>query len=130
MFFFFAEGLFGGPLFDRFGAKVCSFQPLEEHSLTRIGFYQVRWPPAAAYVLSVMIISICVSYYQFVLTQGVLGGLATSMAMAPCTAATAQYLNKNRGAAIGASIAGSSIWDVVFPIALGKMLSNPRLGFG
>ena len=80
MFFLFAEGLFGGPLFDRFGAKVCSFQPLEEHSLTRIGFYQVRWPPAAAYVLSVMIISICVSYYQFVLTQGVLGGLATSMA--------------------------------------------------
>ena len=42
------------------------------------------------------------------------------MAMAPCTAATAQYLNKNHGAAIGASIAGSSIWDMVFPIALGK----------
>ena len=47
------------------------------------------------------------------------------LAIAPCMTATAQYLNRNRGAAISASIGGK-----VFPIALGKMLPNPRLGFG
>lgn len=74
--------------------------------------------------------SICKSYYQFVLAQGVLGGLATGMTMAPALAATSQYFNKNRGAAIGLAVAGSSIGGVALPIALSQMLYNSNLGFG
>ena len=50
--------------------------------------------------------------------------------MAPCMAATPQYFQKNRGIALGLAVAGSSLGGVIFPIALAKMLSNPRLGFG
>lgn len=76
-----------------------------------------------------MMTSICKSHYQFLLAQGVLGGLALGFTMSPCMAATAQYFNKNRGAAMGISVAGSSLGGVIFPIALGKMLYNTELGF-
>jgi MFS family permease len=52
------------------------------------------------------------------------------LTMAPCMAATGQYFNKNRGAALGLAVAGSSVGGVVFPIALSKMLANEKLGFG
>ena len=49
--------------------------------------------------------------------------------MAACTAAVAQYFKKNLGAAIGVAVGGSSLGCVIFPIALSKMLNNPRLSF-
>lgn len=64
------------------------------------------------------------------LAQGLLGGISMGMVMAPGMAATGQYFNKNRGAAMGLAIAGSSLGGVVWPIALGKMLHNPNLTFG
>lgn len=103
--------LFGGPLFDRFGAKTL-------------------WPPALIYLFSVFMTSLCTKYYQFMLAQGVLGGIAMGMTMAPCMAATGQYFHKNRGAALGLAIGGSSIGGVIFPIALSKLLSHESLGFG
>jgi len=52
------------------------------------------------------------------------------MAMGPCMAATGQYFQKKRGAAMGLAIAGSSLGGIVFPILLSHMLYNPKLGFG
>ena len=74
--------------------------------------------------------SLCNSYYQFMLAQGILGGISMGMSMAPCLAATGQYFQKKRGAAMGVTIAGSSLGGVIFPIALGKMLNSKKLGFG
>lgn len=93
-------------------------------------FPQVIWPPAVVLVFSVMMTSLCKEYYQFMLAQGILGGISMGMTMAPSIASTGQYFNKNRGAAMGIAIAGSSLGGVIFPIALSKMLYNPRLGFG
>jgi predicted MFS family arabinose efflux permease len=45
-------------------------------------------------------------------------------------AATGQYFRVKRAAALGMTVAGSSIGGVIFPIALSKMLSNPNLTFG
>lgn len=50
--------------------------------------------------------------------------------MAPSMAAAGQYFNKNRAAAMGGAVAGSSLGGVVFPIALSRMLNTPSLGFG
>ncbi|KAM3084668.1 hypothetical protein ACMFMG_003129 [Clarireedia jacksonii] len=111
VFFLFSGSAFGGPLFDRFGAKVI-------------------WPAATLYVFSVMMTSICTTYWQFMLAQGVLGGITTGMTMAPGTTAVSQYFDKKRGAAMGIVVAGSSVGGVIFPIALSKMLYNPKLGFG
>ena len=74
--------------------------------------------------------SICKKYYQFILAQGIVGGVANGMVMSPSIAATPQYFDKKRGAAMGIAIAGSSLGGTIFPIALGKMFSNPNLSFG
>ncbi|EDN07412.1 monocarboxylate permease-like protein [Histoplasma capsulatum] len=107
----FSGALVGGPLFDRYGAKVI-------------------WPSAVLYVFSIMLTSIAKEYYQFILAQGVLGGISMGMTMSPSMAATPQYFNKNRGAAMGIAVAGSSVGGVVFPIVLGKLLNSTTIGFG
>lgn len=56
IFSLFAGGLFGGPMFDRFGAKII-------------------WPAVIAYLLGVMMTSICKEYWQFMLAQGILAGM-------------------------------------------------------
>lgn len=76
-----------------------------------------------------MMTSLCQEYYQFILAQGLLGGIALAMTMGPANAATPQYFVKKRGAAMGIAIAGSSLGGVIFPIALGKMFTNPAIGF-
>ncbi|KAL2835315.1 major facilitator superfamily domain-containing protein [Aspergillus pseudoustus] len=110
-FFLFAASLVGGPLFDRYGAKVI-------------------YPPAVIYVFTIFMTSICKEYYQFMLCQGVLSGISSGLAMAPTMAATPQYFLKKRGAAMGLAVAGSSLGGVIFPIALNRMLTTTDLGFG
>lgn len=111
IFFLFAGNVLGGPLFDRYGAKTI-------------------WPSAIAYLLSVFMTSLCTTYYQFMLAQGVLGGISMGMSMAPSMAATGHYFNRNRGAALGLVVGGSSIGGVIFPIALAKLLPHKSLSFG
>lgn len=77
-----------------------------------------------------MMTSICKEYWQFMLAQGVLTGIADGLLMFPAMSALPQYFNKRRGAAMGLSIAGSSLGGVVFPIMLGKMLNSSSLSFG
>lgn len=74
--------------------------------------------------------SISTKYWHFILAQGVLGGISMGMTMAPAMAAVPQYFNKKRGAAMGATIAGSSVGGVILPIMLGKMLNGNALSFG
>lgn len=47
----------------------------------------------------------------------------------PSLAAVSQFFDKNRAAAIGVAISGSSVGGVVIPIALSKMLNGTDLGF-
>ncbi|KFX95821.1 hypothetical protein O988_05617 [Pseudogymnoascus sp. VKM F-3808] len=110
-FFIFSGSLVGGPLFDRYGEKVL-------------------WPPALIYVFSIFMTSISTKYWHFILAQGILGGMSMGMTMAPAMAAVPQYFQKKRGAAMGATIAGSSVGGVILPIMLGKMLNGNALSFG
>ena len=75
-----------------------------------------------------MMTSLCREYYQFVLAQGLVGGIGIGMSIAPALAATGQYFQKKRAASMGIAVAGSSLGGVIFPIMLDNML--PRLGFG
>ncbi|KAK4150614.1 major facilitator superfamily domain-containing protein [Chaetomidium leptoderma] len=107
----FAGGAIAGPLFDRYGSWV------------------IR-PGAVLYVFALMMTSLCTQYWQFMLAQGVLTGLAMSMLQVPAFAAVAQYFDKKRAAVIGIVVSGSSIGGIVFPIAFSKMLNDSPLGFG
>lgn len=92
--------------------------------------FEVIRPAAVAYVFSIFMISLCKEYWQFILAQGVLGGIANGMVMCPTMAAAPQYFEKKRAPVMGLGIAGSSIGGVVIPIALSKMLTETNLGFG
>ncbi|KAK5046009.1 hypothetical protein LTR84_008796 [Exophiala bonariae] len=107
----FILGAISGPLFDRYGATI------------------IR-PAAVLLVFSIMMTSLCETYWQFMLAQGVLGGIVTGMLLIPSMAAVLQYFDKKRAAALGLAVSGSSIGGVVFPIALSKMLNDSNLGFG
>lgn len=141
-FFLFAGALVGGPLFDRYGEKVLLFSFLLLISSTypiRFTYQsepstdtasQVIWPTAFLYIFSLFMTSLCTRYWQFMLAQGILGGISMGMTMAPSMAATPQYFNKKRGAAMGIAVAGSSLGGVLLPIMLGKMLNGSSLSFG
>ncbi|EGE06905.1 monocarboxylate permease [Trichophyton equinum CBS 127.97] len=62
--------------------------------------------------------SVCKEYYQFVLAQGILGGLSNGMTIFPAMSAGPQYFNKRRAAAMGIGIARSSLGGIVWPIVL------------
>jgi MFS family permease len=62
------------------------------------------------------------------LAQGVLCGISNGLLMFPAMAATPQYFNRRRGAAMGITVAGSSLGAIVFPVVLSKLFSV--VGFG
>ncbi|KAK9858368.1 Major facilitator superfamily domain [Penicillium brevicompactum] len=109
--FLFSGSLIGGPLFDRYGASIIHV-------------------PAIGIVLSVMMTSLCKTYYQFMLAQGALGGISSGMLFAPVMTCVSHYFHTRRAAALGVTVSGSSIGGVLFPIALTQMLRNKSLGFG
>jgi predicted MFS family arabinose efflux permease len=77
-----------------------------------------------------MMLSLCTKYFHFILVQGLVIGISTSMIQLPAFAATSQFFDKKRGAALGIVVSGSSIGGVIFPIAFSKMLNDSTLGFG
>lgn len=81
-------------------------------------------------VLSVMMTSLCKEYYQFMLAQGIMGGIASGMLFAPVMTCVSHYFHQRRSAALGVTVSGSSIGGIIFPIALSKMLKNESVGFG
>ncbi|KAJ4368095.1 hypothetical protein N0V83_006450 [Neocucurbitaria cava] len=107
----FAGGAIGGPMFDRLGA------------------WMLR-PATIVYVFGLMMLSLCTSYYQFMLAQGVLMGAAVAFLQFPAFAVVSQYFDKRRGAALGLMVSGSSVGGVIFPIVLAKMLNASSIGFG
>ncbi|KAJ5929482.1 hypothetical protein N7454_006432 [Penicillium verhagenii] len=104
-------GIVGGPLFDKYGAKVI-------------------WPAAIVFIFSVMMTSLGKEYYQFMLAQGILGGLTCGIMFSPAMAAVSHYFQAKRGAALGITVTGSSLGGVIFPIVLSKLFENESLGFG
>ncbi|KAF7592143.1 hypothetical protein BBP40_000630 [Aspergillus hancockii] len=107
----FASAAVGGPLFDRYGGWV------------------IR-PAAIVYVFAMMMLSLCKTYWQIMLVQGVLMGTTMGFLQFPAIPAVSQYFDKKRAAALGLVVSGSSVGGIVIPIALSKMLNSSSLGFG
>lgn len=87
-------------------------------------------PAAVLYVFGMMMLSLCKTYYQFILCQGVLMGVTMGFIQIPAIAVISQYFDRNRAAAMGCAISGSSVGGIVVPIVLSKMLNGTTLGFG
>ncbi|KAH8799106.1 putative MFS monocarboxylate transporter [Xylogone sp. PMI_703] len=79
-------------------------------------------------VFSLMMMSLTKPYWQIFLAHGVSLGLGTAVLYLPSLSVVATYFNKNRGLAIGLSIASGQLGGVVYPIVFRQL--EPQLGFG
>jgi MFS family permease len=77
-----------------------------------------------------MMLSLCNTYWQLMLVQGILMGLVMGFLQLPAFAAVTQYFDKKRAAALGIVISGSSVGGITIPILLSKMLNSSSLSFG
>ncbi|KAJ7675901.1 major facilitator superfamily domain-containing protein [Mycena polygramma] len=103
-------GTLFGALFDRWGAK----------PLIVIG--------GVAFALSCMFQSISTHYWHFLLSQGLLGGIALSCLFTPAYTAAQHWFLKRRGFALGVVTSGSSVGGVIWPILANKLIQD--VGFG
>ena len=87
-------------------------------------------PGTILYIFAMMMLSLCKEYWQIMLVQGILMGIAMAFLQFPAFAAAAHYFKKKRAAALGVMVAGSSIGGIVMPIVLSKLLNSSDLGFG
>ena len=80
-----------GPLSDRLGVKV---------GKTLVDAFIILWlltvqtvvvPAGAALVFSVMVASLSTKHYQFILAQGILGGIACGIIFKPVAFIVSQY---------------------------------------
>ncbi|KAF5860653.1 hypothetical protein ETB97_001286 [Aspergillus alliaceus] len=112
VFFMFSAGLISGPMMDRYGPKI------------------ILIPCSALFILSIMLTSLCSAYYQFLLAQGILGGLTNGLTYTPALAAVNQYFFHKRPLAMGIASSGSSLAGIIIPVMLNSLLNNTNLGFG
>jgi MFS family permease len=80
-------------------------------------------------IFCIMMISLCHSFWQFLLAQGVLLGISMGLATWPMVALVGQYFKRSRAAATGVVVAGSSLGGIVWPIAIDRLLNIAGIGF-
>ncbi|KAK6540615.1 hypothetical protein TWF694_008010 [Orbilia ellipsospora] len=109
--FIFGSGLVAGSVFDRYGARI------------------ILIPASILLVTSVMLTSVCKEYYQFLLCQGILGGMCQGAIFTPAVGVIGQYFMKKRGAAMGLVVAGSSLGGVILPIMIANLIEKTSFGW-
>ena len=75
-----------------------------------------------------MLTSVCYTYWQFVLAQGLIVGLGCACLFTPSMAIVPQYFTKKRNLALGLATSGASVGGIVYPIMFNQLLQ--RVGFG
>ncbi|KAB8336703.1 hypothetical protein FH972_021013 [Carpinus fangiana] len=109
LFFVFFCGLYSGRIFDARGPRF----------LVALG--------SLALVLSMIGLSFCTAYWQFMLAYAVLGGVGGALLMTPAFAAVGHFFKRRRGLATGLANTSGSIGGVVIPLMLRSLL--PKIGF-
>lgn len=106
----FLGGLVSGPLFD-----AGYFTPTMIGGLLLICF-------------GMFMTSLCSTYWQVLLAQGVCVGIGMGLTFLPATAIQSQYFAKRRAFAMGVAGTGSPVGGIIFPIIFSHLL--PKIGFG
>jgi MFS family permease len=109
VFLIFGVGIPVGALVDRFGTRT------------------VVAPFVALGIISLGLLSLCETYWQIVLCQGVAFGLACSGTTLPAVICVTQWFSTKRGLAVGLASAGSSFGGLIFPIMVSRLID--RHGF-
>ena len=67
-------------------------------------------------------LSICKTYWQVLLAQGVVVGIGTGMSFIPSVAIVGTYFTTKRSTAMGIGATGSSIGGVIYPVVLRRLI--------
>ncbi|KAK7529475.1 MFS transporter [Phyllosticta citribraziliensis] len=94
------------------------------HLVDKYGSRPVIAPFAALGILALGLLSLCKEYYQIMLCQGFLFGLACSGTTLPAVVSVSQWFSTKRGLAVGIASSGSSFGGVFFPIMVSKLVQN------
>ncbi|BFZ59654.1 hypothetical protein YB2330_000668 [Saitoella coloradoensis] len=116
LFLIFFAGLFVGRYFDGgyfFGSG------LKGRSLSLTG--------SVLYVFSIFMTSLCHTYWQFFLAQGVAFGIGLGMLFLPAVSIIGHWFRTKRALAMGLLASGSSIGGIIFPIMLQHLI--PKIGY-
>ncbi|KAE9402399.1 MFS general substrate transporter [Gymnopus androsaceus JB14] len=90
-------------------------------------FRSIVIPASAILILATFLIPECKRYWQFLLCQGVITGLACGVFFGPVTAILSMWFKRRRGLALGLFATGSSIGGTVVPIVVRNLI--PKVGF-
>jgi MFS family permease len=99
-------GIYTGPVFDKYGPRY----------LIAAG--------TVAMAVSLMLLSICTQYWQFLLAFGVISGTASSLLFTPSVAAVGHFFHARRGFATGIAQTAGSLGGVVFPLMLQSLFER------
>ncbi|RYP45333.1 hypothetical protein DL768_008317 [Monosporascus sp. mg162] len=78
-------------------------------------------------VFGMFMTSICNSYWQVLLAQGVCVGVGSGLLFLPAAAVLSQYFARRRAFALGVQSVGSPLAGIVFPIIFSRL--QPAVGF-
>lgn len=102
-------GAFTGPVFDRGMLR----------TLLALGTFGI--------VFGHMMLSLCDTYWQCLLTQGFVIGLGGGCLFVPAVAIMPTYFNTRLGLALGLAASGSSMGGIVYPIVFYRLID--QIGF-
>ncbi|KAF8606219.1 MFS general substrate transporter [Ceratobasidium sp. AG-I] len=93
-----------------------------------LGHYHIPQFIAATFVIiGAFLTAECHEYWQFLLCQGIVIGLASGVLFGPTIAVVSHWFRARRGLAFGILASGSSIGGTVLPITVRKLI--PMIGF-
>lgn len=75
-----------------------------------------------------MMLSLCTTYWQVLLSQGFCVGIGAGCLFVPAVAILPAYFSKKLGLAVGLAASGSSFGGIIYPIVLYRLID--RIGFG
>ncbi|SMQ56016.1 unnamed protein product [Zymoseptoria tritici ST99CH_3D7] len=104
-------GVISGPLFD-------------------LGYFRTMLITGALIeTLSVFLVSVSSSYYQLMLTQGVLMGLGNGLLYLPGLALVSRSFKRNRAIAMGITTCGAPIGGIIYTLVFEQLISRTSFGW-
>ncbi|KAF3479894.1 uncharacterized protein GIQ15_06870 [Arthroderma uncinatum] len=96
---------------------------------TDAGYFKAIWSTGALIIIfAIFMTSLCTTYWQTFLAQGICMGIGSGLVFCPTVALLTTYFASRRSLAIAITASGSATGGMVFPVVVQQLL--PKIGFG
>ncbi|KAH9432966.1 hypothetical protein MCOR27_000032 [Pyricularia oryzae] len=106
VFLSFACGLYVGPIFDKYGPRY----------LILVG--------SACHVASMMLLSICTTYWHFMLAFGILNGVGSSLLFNSSIVSVGHWFLRRRALATAIATSGGVFGGIAFPLSFNPLIAS------